>query len=625
MLDTLKLFIWFLLVIISTQTTLAQDIFLSPPSKANVQTTYDCGGEGEEPCGADTIFFWENGNYFCDRGLKPTNSTLKQLYSLDKGEFLKAISLLRREEVFDPLGSCVNDTRYQAAVDDFQRTWLYWAIQEQLRLAKHDPINNIMFLAGHNAYNNTADGYLFPNQYYSITDQLRIGGRVIMLDVHYGNSSFWEGSAASLCHGLSTHVGCSSTNRMFSSAVKEIATWLKKIENRQEVVILEIEDEVSKGIDGANHINDPIKEYLGELIFKPTDKNPHRWPTIAEMVEANKRIVVLWQGTPSFDSEYLFNGKWSGDYKDSLRSAYLKLFRSETCTGGNNTDLTQKTHYFEKFSEVYEDRVKLSPNPLGLVVGKITQENLAELANCNVNIIGLDQILYVDGFNRLKGAVWSWQEGDEGQFGDGVVQTLNGRWASRDTTEKHRFACLGKRSESSGQGLERLDPLDYSKIYSYRLHQDKLGTNWQITARSGTWFEGGLACLEEFGSDYVFSVPTNGYQNKKLFEANVTREELWLNYNDIKQEGAWLINRRPVAKISLEQKENKRIVIFDAGNSLDPEGDHLNHNWEFGDGSQRRGKNITHAYAKEGEYTVSLIIYDDYGGVDSDSIKIQIF
>lgn len=522
--------IYFFLLAISIQVSFAQeqDLFLELANAArNLQTTYDCGGENEEPCGADTAFFWENGNYFCDRGLKPTDSSLQALYFLKKGEFLKAITTLPKEQLINPLGSCVNNTRAQTIVTKFKETWQHWAIHKQLELAQHDPINTVMLLAAHNAYNNTADGYSLPNQHYSITDQLRLGARVIMLDVHYAAASFWTGKAASLCHGLGNHIGCSSSNRMFSSAIKEIATWLERPDNQQAVIIIEIQVALNKYSD-ASQINDPIKNYLGDLVFKPKDKNPSRWPTLAEMVTTNKRVIILWQKDISFASEYLFKGKWSGQYKEDLKSAYIRHFRADTCTSNKNIDLTQRLHYFDKFSEVYEDRSKASP--IRIYVGKITQQNLADLANCNINIIGLDQLLNVEGFNRLKGLVWSWQEGDRGQFGKAVVQITSGRWASRNPLEKHPFACLPKRAGISEADFERLDPLDYGKVQAYRLHQDKLGVDWQITSRSGAWSEGDETCLEQFGKDYVFSVPTNGYQNRKLLEKNYSKKELWLNF-----------------------------------------------------------------------------------------------
>ncbi len=202
----------FLLVII-TQTSLAQEdnLLFRLSNKPLLQTTYDCGGKGEKPCGIDTTFFWENGTYFCDQGLRPTDNTLKELYFLERGEFLKALAVLKMEQLLDPEGICVNYSRCQDTVDDFQKTWQYWVAQEQLHLVRHDPINTAMLLATHNAYNNAADSY-FPNQNYSIiTDHLRIGMRVIMLNVHYSYSSFWTGSVTSLCHGLRTHARALTT------------------------------------------------------------------------------------------------------------------------------------------------------------------------------------------------------------------------------------------------------------------------------------------------------------------------------------------------------------------------------------------------------------------------------
>lgn len=48
----------------------ANSLALSPTAAAS--KTFNCGGEGEKPCSARTTFFWDNGNLFCDRGLKGT-------------------------------------------------------------------------------------------------------------------------------------------------------------------------------------------------------------------------------------------------------------------------------------------------------------------------------------------------------------------------------------------------------------------------------------------------------------------------------------------------------------------------------------------------------------------------
>lgn len=123
----------------------------------------NCGNENEDTCGFFSKFFWENGNAGCDRGLRPVG------------------------------GKCVNglggSARYQSAAADFQSTWTYWALKNQRQqIARDVPIGKVMLLGAHNAFNNRADGYPLPNQHFSITDQLRIGMRVVDLDIHAGSS-----------------------------------------------------------------------------------------------------------------------------------------------------------------------------------------------------------------------------------------------------------------------------------------------------------------------------------------------------------------------------------------------------------------------------------------------------
>jgi len=70
-----------------------------------------------------------------------------------------------------------------------------------------------------------------------------------------------------------------------------------------------------------------------------------------------------------------------------------------------------------------------------------------------------------------------------------------------------------------------------------------------VTKKTGTWYEGWDVCQAEFpGSE--FAVPVNGWQNEKLKAANLQKVDLWLNYNDIRVEGQWMINKPPVVNIT---------------------------------------------------------------------------
>ena len=55
------------------------------------------------------------------------------------------------------------------------------------------------------------------------------------------------------------------------------------------------------------------------------------------------------------------------------------------------------------------------------------------------------------------------------------------------------------------------------------------------------------------------------------------------------------------------------VVIFNAGNSRDPEGGLLKYNWDFGDGTNAEGLNPTKIYKTAGSYQVKLTVTDDSG------------
>lgn len=56
-----------------------------------------------------------------------------------------------------------------------------------------------------------------------------------------------------------------------------------------------------------------------------------------------------------------------------------------------------------------------------------------------------------------------------------------------------------------------------------------------------------------------------------------------------------------------------RAYQFDAAESVSTEGTITSYEWNFGDGSLKNGRRVTHAFAKEGVYEVSLVLKDDAG------------
>lgn len=58
---------------------------------------------------------------------------------------------------------------------------------------------------------------------------------------------------------------------------------------------------------------------------------------------------------------------------------------------------------------------------------------------------------------------------------------------------------------------------------------------------------------------------------------------------------------------------------FDAGASIDPDGDALTYRWDFGDGRKAEGPRVKHAYAQSGSFPVTLIVDDHTGSSCSTS------
>lgn len=495
-LDIVALFPWFCRD--STYTGIDENLntgtagianYLCYQDTSSLGYSFDCGGEGERPCGVDTRFFWENGSGVCDRGLKQSGDT------------------------------CVASTRRQGAVDDFRGTWIHWALLNQVNQLAYDAtIGTYTMVGAHNAFNSQADGYAFPNQKYSITDQLRAGIRVIDLDIHAGKNGAETvtGSLPELCHGNDLHVGCVVGDRLFDSALKEIRHWMLQPENLDQTVVIVLEDYIDR---------DPEEVYFG--ISTLLDREVGVWrqdnysgarplPSRHEMLAAGKRVLLLAQS----DNYSGLVFEKTGDKRVAQRSGGIPIddFVPGTCnTTGESFDGGK--HLIE---EINGDRAAGGARPM-------TRQDLADLSRCAIDIANIDYVLAAtedpDG-GRLRGAIWSWEESDRGDNGDvAMLVGATGRWRSIADAEASRpYACRTPRAEG--------------------------GWAWGITPGSGRWLDGWDACERAFGTGSQFAVPTDGLANEELKGLNGDGRDVWLNYNDIAREGNWLINRRPQITIT---------------------------------------------------------------------------
>jgi PKD repeat protein len=86
------------------------------------------------------------------------------------------------------------------------------------------------------------------------------------------------------------------------------------------------------------------------------------------------------------------------------------------------------------------------------------------------------------------------------------------------------------------------------------------------------------------------------------------------------------IRNQPIVDYSFDKLGAcERDNVFTSNNISRVNDDTLYHRWDMGDGSQYNTRNIIHSYARTGEYKVRLIVFSNYGCVDSQEAFISVF
>jgi len=539
---------------------------ITAPGPATAQGFYDCacGAEGEAPCRfGDPCKIAQPGRRGCDKGLKPALGDDCPACNLQPQsvqvcgcramcpwpfddtccvpELCVGKGLCRRNwrESLRRNGCivCESTSRRSTVVDEFTETWTYWALADQRHVAADEPVNWVMHLAGHNAFNNRADNYPIPNQELSLTDQLRLGARDIMLDAHglIGNIRLSHGTYTDPTGD--TCLGCNAFfDRLYVYGIKEIAHWLER--NPAEVMFVQIEDYlIRQDRDNVEDYLGPLRKYLGGYALRQSEKPADRWPTRNEMLAMDPPRQVIILGQDFQDGDLIHDGGWGGAYKYGFGTSKAQEFDETTCSAGGTSFIADPR---QNFSEVFEDR---SANRLFASTGWICRSDekdrlagdecldLRHLAECNITIIGLDKILHTGIFgagdtDRLDRAVWSWEPGHMLESAQAVrMSGASNLWRSDFPLVHHHFACAKPRAGEPGDW------------------EDPTGTVWEVTSAVGPWSEGAAACAAEFDAEgLVFSVPVSGLMQKSLRDAlaearrradwTASSDDVWLNYRD---------------------------------------------------------------------------------------------
>jgi len=134
--------------------------------------------------------------------------------------------------------------------------------------------DEVVFPTTHNAFASTADGFFPPNQTRSLEQQLTDGVRGLMLDVYL------DGGEIKLCH-----VTCLLGSKLLLDGLKLIAAYLKA--NSRAVLTIIFESYVE-----APRLREAFAQagLLPQLHAQPIGQP---WPTLQQMIDTDRRLVVL--------------------------------------------------------------------------------------------------------------------------------------------------------------------------------------------------------------------------------------------------------------------------------------------------------------------------------------------
>jgi PKD repeat protein len=84
-------------------------------------------------------------------------------------------------------------------------------------------------------------------------------------------------------------------------------------------------------------------------------------------------------------------------------------------------------------------------------------------------------------------------------------------------------------------------------------------------------------------------------------------------------------NRSPTASVRYTPDEPTagRAVLFDGTGSVDPDGRVTAYRWS-GDGPERTGATVVHAFEEDGEYDVTLVVEDDDGACGERTVTVEV-
>ncbi|MDH5526677.1 MAG: hypothetical protein OEY97_05140 [Nitrospirota bacterium] len=334
----------------------------------------------------------------------------------------------------------------------FHRDGIWWALKSQRDMALDLPITNTMHIGSHNAANARRGvgggdwdsrayftGLVGPNQTFTIPEQLSIGARYVELDV----TTVPIKDATVYFNALVTfHYNPKNSNwRPVLYNLRDIAGWLNRPENQNEIVIIDFEDQIlntENWDDRVKNMNDTDRTWWfnymeaalrgllvqqlvddqagNSLIYTLDDfqRNGNRWPTQRQMVDLQRRIIILSDHsiflnaqTPAGEDRIAFG--WHGTLPDYFVKQVGTINFSENSTAAKDrferNDNPDGFYILQGDSQGRDQDIPGDPSwwirclydksggKFNFGEYRVTPTRMWQAANMNINIVKMDFLL----------------------------------------------------------------------------------------------------------------------------------------------------------------------------------------------------------------------------------------
>jgi len=354
-------------------------------------------------------------------------------------------------------------------------------------------------------------------------------------------------------------------------------------------------------------VGDFVPPVISNVVYVPNSPYHYQIVTVSAKVTepadaSGVKNVTLWYtaaGTWTFTDITLHEGLWTADIPGQGGGLHVNFFVEAFDNAGNNAETS--TFGYTVIIPNWPPIAEFSESASIVYTGEVIDFDASGSYDTDGYIVGYSW--YFSDGNTDSGVTVSHsyvEDGeytvtlkvvdDDGAFGiktSSIVVKNRPPVADLDTSS----AILDKKEIVTFNASGSYDPDGYIVSYSWDFGDGNTATG--VTASH--------------------SYPASGTYNVTL---TVTDND---GATDSITATKTVRNKSPVAIFTESDHTvyNGDVITFNAADSYDPDGTIVSYSWDFGDGNTATGVTVSHAYADNGSYVVTLTVTDNDGATDS--------